>query len=56
MMADVVGAFRDGREPQETFEDGLVVNRILDAAYRSILSGQWEALEVHATAGRGVTA
>src|SRR5215208_2128344 len=45
MMADVVGAFRDGRAPQETFEDGLIVNRILDAAYRSIGSGRWEPLE-----------
>ena len=26
MMADVVEAFRDGVEPRETFEDGLVVN------------------------------
>ena len=52
MMADVVSAFRDGRAPQETFEDGLIVNRILDAAYRSIRSGHWEAVELHATAGR----
>jgi predicted dehydrogenase len=42
MMADVVTAFREGRPPQETFEDGLAVNQILDAAYRSILSGHWE--------------
>jgi predicted dehydrogenase len=45
MMADVVTAFREGRPPRETFEDGLVVNRILDAAYRSIASGQWETTE-----------
>jgi predicted dehydrogenase len=44
MMADVLGAFRDGRQPQETFEDGLAVNMILDAAYRSIASGRWEAI------------
>jgi predicted dehydrogenase len=42
MMADVVTAFREGRQPQETFEDGLIVNQILDAAYRSIQSGHWE--------------
>jgi predicted dehydrogenase len=42
MMADVVTAFREGRPPQETFEDGLAVNQILDAAYRSIQSGHWE--------------
>jgi len=45
MMADVVGAFREGRPPQETFEDGLIVNEILDAAYRSIASGRWEPVE-----------
>lgn len=42
MMADVVGALRDGRAPQETFHDGLAVNQILDAAYRSMKSGSWE--------------
>ena len=50
MMADVVSAFRDGRQPQETFEDGLIVNAILDAAYRSMESGRWEAVETHAGA------
>ncbi len=45
MMADVVGAFRDGRPPQETFLDGLIVNTIIDAAYRSMKSGRWEAVE-----------
>ena len=44
MMADVVTAFREGRPPQETFEDGLAVNQILDAAYRSIQSGHWESI------------
>jgi predicted dehydrogenase len=51
MMADVVSAFREGRQPQETFEDGLVVNSILDAAYRSIQSGQWEAVVVSTATG-----
>jgi predicted dehydrogenase len=50
MMADVVSAFRDRRQPQETFEDGLIVNSILDAAYRSIQSGRWEAVGTHAGA------
>jgi predicted dehydrogenase len=44
MMADVVTAFREGRPPQETFADGLIVNQILDAAYRSIQSGHWEPI------------
>ncbi len=42
MMADVVDAFRDGRPPREDFHDGLAVNAILDAAYRSMGSGRWE--------------
>ena len=52
MMGDVVDAFRDGRAPRETFEDGLIVNTILDAAYRSIRSGHWEAVELYAAVGR----
>jgi predicted dehydrogenase len=53
MMADVVNAFRDGREPSETFRDGFIVNAILDAGYRSMKSGRWEAVEpVPAAAAR----
>jgi predicted dehydrogenase len=42
MMQDVVGSFRAGREPRETFRDGLAVNAVLDAAYRAMRTGQWE--------------
>ena len=45
MMADTVEAFRAGREPQETFRDGYIVNATLDAAYRSMRSGRWERVE-----------
>jgi len=45
MMQHVVGAFRDGTTPRETFEDGFIVNTIIDAAYRSIASGRWEPVE-----------
>ena len=45
MLQDVVESFRSGREPRETFRDGLIVNQILDAAYRSMRSGQWEPVE-----------
>lgn len=45
MMADVVRAFAEGRAPQETFADGFAVNAVLDAAYRSMRSGRWEAVE-----------
>ena len=46
MMQDVVEAFRNGRQPRETFRDGYIVNRILDGAYRSIRSGHWEPVEL----------
>jgi predicted dehydrogenase len=45
-----VTAFREGRPPQETFADGLIVNQILDAAYRSIRSGQWESVGANVAA------
>ena len=48
MMQHVVEAFRSGVTPRETFEDGLIVNAILDAAYRSMESGRWEAVDTHA--------
>ena len=48
MMHDVVEAFRTGPAPRETFQDGLVVNAILDAAYRSMRSGRWESVETPA--------
>jgi predicted dehydrogenase len=44
MMGHMVESFRAGVAPWETFEDGLVVNQILDAAYRSMTSGHWEHL------------
>jgi predicted dehydrogenase len=46
MMQDVVGSFAAGIAPRETFEDGLTVNLILDAAYRSMKSGRWESVAV----------
>jgi predicted dehydrogenase len=45
MMGHMVEAFRAGREPQETFRDGYIVNAVLDAAYRSMRSGHWEAVD-----------
>lgn len=46
MMADVIGAFSEGRPPQESFRDGYLVNAVLDAAYRSMRSGRWEPVQV----------
>ncbi|GMA23515.1 hypothetical protein GCM10025864_12740 [Luteimicrobium album] len=41
-MRHFVERFEDGAAPTETFEDGVVVNRILDACYRSMRTGRWE--------------
>ena len=42
MFADMLDALDEGRQPMETFYDGYVVNAIMDAAYRSVASKQWE--------------
>ena len=46
MMSHMVAALSAGQPPRETFQDGLVVNRVLDAAYRSMSSGRWETVEL----------
>lgn len=46
MFADMFDAMESGREPVETFYDGYVVNAVMDAAYRSARSRQWEPVEV----------
>ncbi len=42
MFTDMFDAIENGREPMETFYDGYVVNAILDAAFKSAKSKQWE--------------
>lgn len=56
MMQDVVEAFRSGTSPRETFRDGYIVNAILDAAYRSMQSGQWEPMALDETLLAGTAA
>ena len=46
MMADMLNALDDGRQPVETFYDGYVVNCIMDAAYKSVRSKKWEPIEI----------
>jgi hypothetical protein len=36
---------RDKATPRETYEDGYVVNCILDAGYESMRSGKWARVE-----------
>jgi predicted dehydrogenase len=40
-MTHFIGAIAAGKEPCETFEDGLIVNKIIDAAYASARTSRW---------------
>jgi predicted dehydrogenase len=46
MFTDMFESIDAGTQPQETFYDGYVVNAVMDAAYRSAESRQWEAVDV----------
>ena len=46
MFTDMFDALEAGRAPRETFHDGLVVNAVMDAAYRSAASRRWEPGEL----------
>jgi predicted dehydrogenase len=41
-LSHFVDAIRHRRQPRLTFRDGLEVNRIVDAAYRSASEGTWQ--------------
>ncbi len=43
-MRHFVECVEKGETPRQTFEDGYLVNVILDAAYRSMDSGHWEEI------------
>ncbi len=44
MFTDMFDAIEQNRDPLETFYDGYIVNAILDAAYKSAETKQWEAV------------
>ena len=46
MFMDMFDAMESGRAPKETFYDGYIVNCVLDAAYRSAKSKQWEPVKL----------
>ncbi len=52
MFMDMFNAMEQGREPKETFYDGYVVNAILDAAYRSAKSKNWEPVKLDIWRGK----
>jgi len=52
MFAEMFNAYEDGRPPKETFYDGYVVNVVLDAAYKSAKTKQWEPVLLDTWRGR----
>ncbi len=46
MFTDMFDALDEGRSPQETFYDGYIVNAVMDAAYKSAGSKQWEPVDI----------
>ncbi len=46
MFTDMFDAMDEGRDPKEDFYDGYIVNAIMDAAFRSVDSKQWEPIDV----------
>jgi len=52
MFMDMFNAYENGRKPKETFYDGYVVNAVLDAAYKSAKTKQWEPVMLETWRGR----
>jgi predicted dehydrogenase len=52
MFTDMFEAIEQKREPSENFYDGYVVNCIIDAAYRSAKSRNWEPVQLDDWRGR----
>ncbi len=52
MFADMFNAMEEGRDPKETFYDGYVVNAVLDAAYKSAKTKQWEPVQLEIWRGK----
>ncbi len=46
MFTDMFDAIEKQQAPRETFYDGYVVNAIVDGAYRSMQSKQWEPIDL----------
>jgi predicted dehydrogenase len=56
MFTDMFNAIEQGREPNETFYDGYVVNAVIDAAYKSAKTKLWEPVNLPLWRGQvGVT-
>ncbi|HNP24177.1 MAG TPA: Gfo/Idh/MocA family oxidoreductase [Panacibacter sp.] len=52
MFTEMFDCIEKGTEPRETFYDGYIVNAILDAAYKSAKTKQWEPVELAVWRGK----
>jgi predicted dehydrogenase len=52
MFMDMFRSMEKGTQPKETFYDGYVVNCVLDAAYKSAKTKQWEPVKLDIWRGR----
>jgi predicted dehydrogenase len=52
MFMDMFNSMEKGVQPKETFYDGYVVNAVLDAAYKSAKTKQWEPVKLDIWRGR----
>ncbi|MEO5600164.1 MAG: Gfo/Idh/MocA family oxidoreductase [Cyclobacteriaceae bacterium] len=52
MFMDMFDSMEKGVAPKETFYDGYVVNSVLDAAYKSAKTKQWEPVKLDIWRGR----
>lgn len=54
MFTDMFDAIDKKTEPAETFYDGYIVNAILDAAYKSAASKQWQPVQISDWRGKAI--
>jgi len=52
MFTEMFNCYERGTQPRETFYDGYLVNAVLDAAYKSVKSKQWEPVQLDDWRGR----
>jgi predicted dehydrogenase len=52
MFMDMFNAMEKGTQPKETFYDGYIVNSVLDAAYKSAKTKQWEPVKLDIWRGK----
>ncbi len=52
MFTEMFNCYEKGTKPRETFYDGYLVNAVLDAAYKSVKSKQWEPIQLDDWRGR----